>query len=299
MKSKQEILVEVLAHKLSSAKVGVIVRGITEIDPVEAVRCLVAKNEEKYYLASVGYGTEKQPKDDKLAISNMIEDAVRWRSKTELAGRVIAFVKNDSDKLHSLAEFDIVTTRDLSVKLIDERIEQTLRDFFEELDKRYDEDSEENKDTFPTIGGTFENRPIVLENHNTQFRKIIGTVCNNEAWGGVMITEESVLRDAMFSDYESFTAFVPTEIDSKTSFDGSSLFDFIRRFDEQFEAKKLENVEKFSPILEKLVESRAALLKKLDMIMYFPILAFGASETLGEALNHYMEAWTELLRVYC
>ena len=482
MKSKQEILVEVLDNKVNSAKVGVIVRGITGIDPVDAVRCLATKNEKKYYLASVGYTTEKQSEDDRISISNMIEDAVRWRSKTELAGRVIAFVKNDSDKLHSLAEFDVVTTRDLSVNLIDERIaeannaptekfwaalkttssyysfdvlyefmqavsqcpdeneaiarnmwhlgllcdydilntnirpedrlarnreliiiigqlsdesrkkissaltrsikennvelqtayrllqeyfkygrketlrqlsynivqqlfiapkakkktgkdskkdddtpisaqplkvkeiekliaesvvdpteeaEQTLRDFFEELDKRYDEDSSENKDTFPTIGGTFENRPIVLENHNTQFRKIIGTACNNEAWGGVMVTEESVLRDAMFSDYESFTAFVPTAIDSKTSFDGSSLLDFIRRFDEQFEVKKLENVEKFSPILEKLVESRTILLKKLDMIMYFPILAFAASETLGDALNHYMEAWTELLRVYC
>ena len=122
MKSKQEILVEVLDHKIDSAKVGVIVRGITEIDPVEAVRCLAVKNEKKYYLASVGYTTEKQSEDDRLAISNMIEDAVRWRSKAELAGRVIAFVKNDSDKLHSLAEFDIITTRDLSVKLIDERI---------------------------------------------------------------------------------------------------------------------------------------------------------------------------------
>lgn len=481
MKSKQEILVEVLDDKLNYAKVGVIVRGITEIDPVEAVRRLAVKSKRKYYLSSVGYGTEKQPEDDILAISNMIEDAVRWRSKTELAGRVIAFVKNDSDKLHSLAELDVVTTRDLSAKLIDERIaeannaptekfwtalkatssyysfdvlyefvqavsqcpdeneaiarnmwhlgllcdydilntnikpedrlarnreliiiigqlsdesrkkissaltrsikennaelqdayrllqeyfkygrkdtlrqlsynvvqqlfiapkpkkkkgnnkkdddtpitvqplkskeiekliaesivepteetEQTMHDFFEELDKRYDEDSEENKDTFPTIGGTFENRPIVLENHNTQFRKIIGTACSTEAWGGVMITEESVLRDAMFSDYESFTAFIPTEVDAKTSFDGSSLFDFIRRFDEQFAAKKLENVEKFSPILERLVESRASLLKKLDVIMYFPILAFGVSEALGDALNHYMEAWTELLRVYC
>ena len=38
MKSKQEILVEVLDNKANSAKVGVIVRGITGIDPVDAVR---------------------------------------------------------------------------------------------------------------------------------------------------------------------------------------------------------------------------------------------------------------------
>lgn len=44
----------------------------------------------------------------------------------------------------------------------------------------------------------------------------------------------------MASDYESFIPFVPMQVDSKTSFDGSSLFEFIRRFDEQFAAKKLE-----------------------------------------------------------
>lgn len=482
MRSKQEILVDVLNAKLNEAKVGVIVRGITEIDPVAAVTCLASKNGKKYYISAVGYGIEQQYENETIAVSNMIEDAVRWRSEPELAGKVIAFVKNDSDKLHSLAEFDVATTRDLSLSLIDGRIaeasnaptekfwralkdtssyysfdvlyefvlavcqcpdeneaiarnmwhlgllcdydilntnikpeerlsrnreliiiigqlsdesrkkissaltrsikennaelqaayrllqdyfkygrkdtlkhlsynvvqqlfvapkpakkkqekdpkkdpepitvqplktkeiekliaeiivdpaeeaEKTLRDFFDELDKRYDETNEENKDNFPSIGGAFENRPIVLENHNTQFRRIIGTACSSESWGGVMVTEEGVLRDAMFSDYESFTAFVPNAIDSKTSFDGSSLFDFIRRFDEQFEAKKLENVEMFAPILEKLVEARDILLKKLDMIMYFPILAFGINDTLGKALSSYMVAWTDLLRVYC
>lgn len=482
MKDKQEILVEVLKIKLENAKVGIIVRGITEIDPIAAIKSIASKNEQKYYAASVGYESDQSYEDDSVAVSNMIEDAVRWRSEPDLAGRVIAFVKNDSDKLHSLAELDGVTTRDLSLQLIDSRISEannapsekfwtalkdtssyysfdvlyefveavcqcpdaneaiaknmwrlglicdydilntnikpeerlsrnreliiiigqlsdesrkkissaltrsikgnnselqnayrllqdyfkygrkdtlqqlsynvvqqlfvapktknragkegkkdddttvtvqplktkeiekliaeiiveptdeakkTLQGFFDELDKRYDETNEENKETFPTIGGSFENRPIVLENHNNQFRKIIGTACSSEAWGGVMTTEEAVLRDAMASDYESFTAFMPTEVDSKTNFDGSALFDFIRRFDEQFAAKHMENVEIFSPILEKLVDARAVLLGKLDMIMYFPVLAFGVSDELGKALNDYMTAWTDLLRVYC
>ncbi len=482
MKSKQEILVEVLNSKLDNAKVGVIVRGITGIDPIAAVENIAIKNEKKYYVASVGYETDSTYENESIAVSNMIEDAVRWRSEPELAGKVITFVKNDSDKLHSLAEFDTVTTRNLSLQLIESRITEannapsekfwtalkdtssyysfdvlyefvdevcqcpdeneaiaknmwhlgllcdydilntnikpeerlsrnreliiiigqlsdesrkkissaltrsikenntelqaayrhlqeyfkygrkdtlrqlsynvvqqlfvapkskkktgkddrndkdspvtvqplkakdiekiiteiivdpteetieTLRDFFLELDKRYDETNEENKDTFPTIGGAFEDRPIILENHNTQFRKIIGTACSHDAWGGVMITEESVLRDAMASDYESFTAFNPIEDESKTSFDGSALFDFIRRFDEQFAAKNMENVELFSPILEKLVDSRKKLINKLDLIMYFPILAFGVNEELVKALDDYMVAWTDLLRVYC
>ena len=148
-------------------------------------------------------------------------------------------------------------------------------------------------------GGAFENRPIVLDNHNSQFRRIIGTACSQDAWGGVMFTEEGVLRDAMASDYESFIPFVPMQVDSKTSFDGSSLFEFIRRFDEQFAAKKLENVEAFTPIIKKLSEARNTLVSKLDLVMYHPILSFGINEKLGTALEEYMTAWTDLLRVYC
>lgn len=471
MKTKQEILVNVLSAKLKSAKVGVIVRGITDIDPVVAIDTLSHDNETKYYVSAVGYRVTEAYETEMLAVSHMIEDAVRWRSEPALAGKIIAFVKSDSDKLHSLAEFDEVTTRDLSLQLIEERISEsqnapcekfwnalkdtssyysfdilyefidavcqspdenvaipmnmwhlgllcdydilntnikpeerlsrnreliiiigqlsdesrkkissaltrsskenntelqtayrhlqeyfkygrkdtlkqlsynvvqqlfvapkskkkkdntgddpnnggkdpvavqplkskeinkliadivvdptdedmeTLRDFFDELEKRYDESSSENKDNFPTIGGAFENRPIVLDNHNSQFRRIIGTACNQEAWGGVMTTEESVLRDAMASDYESFVPFIPMQVDSKTSFDGSSLFEFILRFDEQFAAKKLENVEAFTPIIEKLSEARNTLVSKLDLVMYHPILSFGINEKLGAALE--------------
>ena len=485
MKNKQEILVNVLSAKLENAKVGVIVRGITDIDPVAAIDTLSHDNKTKYYVSAVGYSVTEAYETDMLVVSHMIEDAVRWRSEPTLAGKIVAFVKSDSDKLHSLAEFDEVTTRDLSLRLIDERISEsqnapcekfwnalketssyysfdilyefidavcqspdenaaipmnmwhlgllcdydilntnikpeerlsrnrdfiiiigqlsdesrkkissaltrsskenntelqtayrhlqdyfkygrkdtlkqlsynvvqqlfvapkskkkkdttgddpnngekdpvavqplkskeinkliadivvdptdedleTLRDFFDELEKRYDESNSENKDNFPTIGGAFENRPIILDNHNSQFRRIIGTACNQEAWGGVMTTEESVLRDAMASDYESFVPFIPMQVDSKTSFDGSSLFEFIRRFDEQFVAKKLENVEAFTPIIERLSEARNTLVSKLDLVMYHPILSFGINEALGSALEGYMIAWTDLLRVYC
>lgn len=484
MKTKQEILINVLGSKLESTKVGVIVRGITDIDPVAAITTLSNINATKYYVSVVGYNLSSSYETDRFSVSCIIEDAVKWRSEPILAGRIIVFVKNDSDKLHSLAEFDEITTRDLSLSLIEERIHksqnvpcenfwtalresssyysfeilyefieavcqsicendaipmnmwrlgllcdydilntnikpderlsrnreliiiigqlsnetrkkisnaltrsskenntelqtayrhlqeyfkygrkdtlkqlyynvvqqllvapkskkkrdtkgqndpnngskdtveplktkeidkivadivvnpteedlETLRDFFDELEKKYDEECAENNDTFPTIGGVFENRPIVLDNHNSQFRKIISTVCNQENWGGVLTTEEIVLRDAMATDYKSFVPFIPTQVDYKTSFDGSSLFEFIRRFDNQFIAKNLENVEAFTPIIEKLSEARKLLVSKLDLIMYHPILSFGVNEKLGTALEKYMTAWTDLLRVYC
>ena len=455
MKTKQDILVEVLVQKLLLAKVGVLVTGIVDIDPAAAMATIAEKNNEKYYVSSVGYDTESLTESDTLAVSPMIEDAVKWRSDSELAGKIVAFVRNDSDKLHSLAEFDTVSTRDLSIQLIDARITEagnapsekfwtalrdsssyysfdvlyefvsavtnseseseaipqnmwhlgllcdydilntnikpeerlsrnrdliimigqlseesrkkisraltkgakdnnmelqdayrSLQEYFKygrkdtlrqlsynivqqlfvapkssqkkkddntkvdpdpvvvqplrkkdleqliaetvvyptedslenlnellnELEKHFDDNSEENKDAFPSIGGVFENRPIVLENHNSQFRKIVGTACNADAWGGVLVTEESVLKDAMFSDFETFTAFIPTGADKYTTFDNSSLFEFINRFDEQFALKKLEQTDPFKPILDRLVIARQLLLQKLDLIMYLDII---------------------------
>lgn len=482
MKTKQEILVEVLHNKLNMAKVGVIVSGVVDVDPIAAMNSIAENNAEKYYVASVGYDTREAFDDNRLAVSPMIEDAVKWRSRAELAGKIVAFVRSDSDKLHSLAEFDAVTTRDLSIQLLSERIAdasnapsekfwtalrdtssyysfdvlyefvtavleseseneaipqnmwhlgllcdydilntnikpeerlsrnreliiiigqlseesrkkisraltksakennttlqeayrtlqeyfkygrkdtlrqlsyntvqqlfvapkpaqkkredtkdpepipvtsqplrtkdlekiiaetivesdedalENLHEFLSELEKRFDETDEENTDTFPSIGGVFENRPIVLDNHNNQFRKIVGMACSNESWGGVLQTEEGVLRDAMSSDFESFSPFVPNGEDKHTSFDGSTLFDFIKRFDEQFIIKKIEQAEPFAPILDRLVAARQILLKKLDLVMYFPVLSFGIHKELGTALEDYMVAWTDLLRVYC
>lgn len=483
MITKQEILVEVLRQRLDVAKIGVIVRGIVDVDPIAAISSISNSNSQKYYVAAVGYDGYEASETDLLTVSPMIEDAVKWRSNPELAGRIIAFVRNDSDKLHSLAEFDTVTTRDLSIQLLSERIIQanntpsakfwsalrdtssyysfdllyefvaavyeypneneaiaknmwhlgllcdydilntnvkpedrlsknreliiiigqlseesrkkiskaltksskennndlhnayrnlqeyfkyghkntlqhlsynivqqllvspkavspkkkgeeppdspptdkatplrardvesiiaetivdpsdedidTLQELLGELDKKFDETNEDNKDTFPSIGGVFENRQILLENHNNQFRKIIGTACSIDAWGGILVTQEGVLRDALSSDFESFSPFLPTDQDTKTGFDGSALFEFIKRFDVQFESKSLDNVEPFAPILDKLVAARQALLNKLDLVMYFPVLAFGVHKELGKALEEYMVAWTDLLRVYC
>lgn len=122
MKTKQELLVNILTTKLKNTKVGVIVHGITDIDPVNIVDTLSQNNETKYYVSVVGYSISESYETDMFTISYMIEDAVKWRSEPALAGKIITFVKSDSDKLHSLAEFDEITTRDLSLQLIEERI---------------------------------------------------------------------------------------------------------------------------------------------------------------------------------
>ena len=50
------------------------------------------------------------------------EKAVLWRSMPECAGKIIVFIRNDTDKLHSLAEFDVITTRDIARFLIEQQI---------------------------------------------------------------------------------------------------------------------------------------------------------------------------------
>ena len=76
----------------------------------------------RLYCAAVGYAGIDPKEMDGYTLSDSIEKAVLWRSMPDLAGRIIAVISNDTDKLHSLAEFDIVTTRDLSRYLIGEQL---------------------------------------------------------------------------------------------------------------------------------------------------------------------------------
>lgn len=76
--------------------------------------------------------------------------------------------------------------------------------------------------------------------------------------------------------------------------DGSQpLFDFIIQFDSQFDSKGLETAERFSPIINNLKEKREKLFASLDMIMYHPVLLFGASEENRTNLIEYIKAWEQ------
>jgi len=482
MKSKQELLISLLENRCRAAKVGILVKSVSDIVPDEAVKKLAELLNKRLHAAIVGYDI-LESSTGQVIITAHIENAVRWRSDPEYAGSIIAFVRGDSEKLHSLAEFDIVTTRDLSEQLLEECIiQQTntptqnfwkalkstaahhsfeilyefvkhvslddsvvdaipknmwrldllcdyailntnikpeerlsknrelitaigqmseehrrklsralvqadkdeknrlqaayreLQDFFKygrrdtlsrldfatveqlftaakakktkakhqdnegegeatptvlrgkqleekiaelvvapcdnedeealgellgELKKHFDDSCEENKAGISSVGGSFGNSQIELDNHRTPLRKLVGVACNEDNWGGVMATDEAVLRDAIAADMTDFMPFSPMMDRSSTSFDGSCLFTFIRRFDEQFAFQELENVDSFSPILDKLVQHREELLRSLDLVMFYPILSFGVDEELRQALVGYVESWMALLRAYC
>ena len=185
----------------------------------------------------------------------------------------------------------------------DENDAASIKELLEELKKHFDPETEENNDSIPTIGGVFDDRTIVIENHQSDLRRLVGTVCNPIAWGGLMETEESVLKDAISADIKSFNSFNPVDAESMVAFhggiDGSqSLFDFIKQFDAQFKAKNIETAEMFIPIIEELLTLRNKLLGNLDMIMYYPVLSFGVDEEARNTLIGYIDAWAKLYHAF-
>jgi len=74
------------------------------------------------YMAAVGYGISTDVEKSEYTLTPSIEKAVLWRSVPEYAGNIVVFVKTDTDKLHSLAEFDVISLRDVSKYLLELQI---------------------------------------------------------------------------------------------------------------------------------------------------------------------------------
>lgn len=496
MMDKQSLVIGLLIEKMADSKVGILAKGISDIQPTEIAVELSSQRKSHVYVAAVGYGISADVEEADYTLTPSIEKAVLWRSVPEYSGNIVVFVKTDTYKLHSLAEFDVVSLKDVSKYLLEQQItnesntptqnfwralQQTsdyysfetimefvqavsnegnaaeaipnnmwrmnllcdadilgtkykpderltrnrelifaigqlsedsrkklsrslartkgddrvrlqnaynllqnlykygnrdtlrqldfstvqelfsaskaneskkkkknppkildgtetdtpdvtseatpirpkelgqlisdvivngdeedvasVKELLEELKKHFDPETEENNDSIPTISGVFDDRTIVIENHQSDLRKLVGTVCNETAWGGLMETEESVLKDAISADIKSFSPFNPVGAESMVAFhggiDGSqSLFDFITQFDAQFKAKNIETAELFTPIIEELLTLRGKLLSNLDMIMYYPVLSFGVDEEARQTLIGYIEAWAKLYHAF-
>jgi hypothetical protein len=486
VKQQEMILVEVLNDSLKHCKVGILVKGLVEISPADVVQALEAGND--LSVVAVGYTLGK--KDN--AISSNIENAIKWRNAPEKAGKVVAFVKSESNKLHSLREFDVVTERMLSERLVSDRestkdgnaptrrfwaalknsvalfsfgrlaefVEQIenranspsaipdnlwrlgllrdasilsaksnpeerlklnrkmitdigqlsednrrrltqslskveaskkqdyqdayrkLQEFFKygkletlegldfdtvqkllsaakeklavgsggdsdvgrnggeasvypkkinpkerdeiiadavvsptedgneslkelagRLEKRFENQVDEENDEDKPISGKFDDRPVELGAFDSPLRKLVGAFCTEENWGGVMTTEEAVLRDAVASCVTAEKVFfTPRSGQSPVSFDGTPVFTLLERFDGLFKEKRMDTVDVFKSIVEKLIENRKKLLVGMDFVMFFPVLGFGGFSKDGklrDALFGYVDAWMALLQAYC
>ena len=493
MIDKQELVVQLLSERLSETKVGIIFKGIDGIVPEAIIQGLSQDRREHLHMAAVGYDGIPEKETEDYTITPYVEKAVLWRSIPEYAGRIVVFIKNDTDKLHSLAEFEALSSRDLTRFLIElqiknesntptmnfwmalqqtadyyafdvvyefvqavtssekifdaipvnmwrlnllcdkdilgskskpddrmnknrelifaigqlsedsrkklsrslartkgkdkERLQkayttlqnlykygkrdtlkqldfetvqelfsvskanegkkkkaeqndnpeengnestesspirpkelgnlisdaivtgteedlENLKELLGEIKKHFDSETEENEDSIPTIGGIFNDRNIVIENHKSDLRKMVGRVCNSASWGGILETEEIVLKDAISADVKNFQGFNPEEGASPVSFKGGidgdiTLFNFIIQFDEKFDSKGIETAEHFAPIIQSLVELRNKLMKSLDLIMYYPVLTFGADEDIRKDMLDYIDIWAKLYSAFC
>lgn len=121
MKNKQELVIELLHEHLVDAKIGIIIKGVDDVLPEEIIKSLAAEKSH-LYAATVGYEEVKEHSEEQYDITDSIEKAVLWRSIPQCAGSIIVFVRNDTDKLHSLAEFEVITTRDVARFLVAQQI---------------------------------------------------------------------------------------------------------------------------------------------------------------------------------
>lgn len=116
MISRNEILIGRIEQELSVARVGVIVRGIVDIKPVEICNH-IAEKIGGIKLGVVGYEDDTEP-NDKIELADNIEKVVEWRSHPDNAGRILVFVNDDVPKMHSLKELNAISTRDFSLWLL-------------------------------------------------------------------------------------------------------------------------------------------------------------------------------------
>lgn len=121
MIDKQGLVTELIRQNLGETKVGIIVKGIDGIDPESIVTALTSDGQ-RLYVSVIGYTEISERSESSYYITNSIEKAVLWRSNPKCAGRIIVFIKAETDKLHSLSEFESISTRDVARFLIEKQL---------------------------------------------------------------------------------------------------------------------------------------------------------------------------------
>ena len=75
---------------------------------------------------------------------------------------------------------------------------QDIKDLYDELREEY-ADETKRKISISSAGGIFKDHPIELDKPQDDLRKLVGVLCNENAWGGKLEVKEKTLRDAISS----------------------------------------------------------------------------------------------------
>ena len=171
MKSRQELIVDLLKEKLKSTKVGIIVNGVDGISPSKAAKDIGTGLGSKVYVVVIGYDGATDSEDEYYSVSTRIESAVAWRNNPNCAGKIIVFIRGDVDKMHSLNVLDRITKKDLSAYLIDQQIEavadenKPIREFWEALRETTDYYTLQNLEEYISTVEGIADKTIAISNN--------------------------------------------------------------------------------------------------------------------------------------
>lgn len=114
-----DLIFEELSEKMEIAKIGVIVRGFLDNQQINVGRIVTQianASQQTIYVSAVGYDFDAQ--SEYVQHGENVESAVAWRNMPECAGQIIVFVRDEAAKMHSLADFDLLTPRDIINRLL-------------------------------------------------------------------------------------------------------------------------------------------------------------------------------------
>lgn len=115
---RNDLAAAALTERLRNADIGVIVRSITDISPLQVVELAAHSLERSLLTCMIGSSVQDAPSEVNCATD--IEMAVEWRNSADAAGRIVVFVNADVPKLHSLNDLSCLTPRDLTFHLLEE-----------------------------------------------------------------------------------------------------------------------------------------------------------------------------------
>jgi hypothetical protein len=122
--------------------------------------------------------------------------------------------------------------------------------------------------------------------------KLVHNACSVSNWGGTWTTSRPDLKDALRSFQPTqFAAFTPEQ--SSNDALGQSLISLIAGFDQDLDKKT-----QFQPILARLQRARTQLLEHLELLVYHPLVLFGATPEARAAVDQYLSAYSDLLHEF-
>lgn len=130
-----------------------------------------------------------------------------------------------------------------------------------------------------------------LEMPAMELLSVIRKACSPTSWGGVLHTSRTTIREAFSSgDVDSLHTYEP-EV-SVPGMKGHGLFSLLRSFDAD-----IQGAQSFEEVLSRLKNSRIRLCENIDLLLSNPLLLLGGSSETRKALDDYVTAYADLLRL--